>query len=568
MKNVVPIPARFAPLAEAIFQGDIDGCLCQTDKLLQQGVTPEEIVMHGMEKAMEALDEKCAVNQLNLLEIMLAGRGVNAILGKLYPAGDCCGDGHRGTVVLAALEGDVHDLGKNLVRTVLRARGFRVVDLGNNVVGETVVDACAKEGAIAVGISGLLTSVVPQVKKMRSSLQAAGLDKVLVLAGGAALKQGTPETLNVDYVAESVFDGANYLEHHHRPEPAQKSIPVFQAGEPTALERINQTLRFEKTDRPPVIATLFGHTARHCGLSLRDYRANGTTLAECQLATRKAYGHDVVFAIMDLAVEAGALGAELDDPPDAYPAVISPLLSSAREVSRLALPNPERDGRMPEILRACRALRRSVHNDFPVVGGVVGPVTLAAELLGLEAFLFALHDDPEPVERLLDFCTATVMAYGLAQLRAGAHLLITLDPTTSPAVLPPHLFRQFGLPYLRRIFHEFSKNKSMANWLLTTGPVLPILPDLPATGADLVNFDYCVPAAAARSTLPQMPLNGNIAPLNFVSGNPSQISHEVQMLVEVMQPRGGWILSAGCEIPPEAHPENIASMVQALHATR
>jgi dimethylamine corrinoid protein len=70
-----PILEKFLPLSRAIFEGNMEACHSETDALLSAGVSPEEIVIQGLEKSMEALDEKCTVNQFNLLEIMLAGRG-------------------------------------------------------------------------------------------------------------------------------------------------------------------------------------------------------------------------------------------------------------------------------------------------------------------------------------------------------------------------------------------------------------------------------------------------------------------------------------------------------------
>jgi uroporphyrinogen decarboxylase len=449
------------------------------------------------------------------------------------------------------------------VRTVLRTRGFGVVDLGKNVSVEAIVEACKEANPLAVGISGLLTLVVPQLKKVRQALRAAGLDDVLVVAGGAALKQGTPESLNVDYVAESVFDGVHYLERATS-RSGSNGGPSISESKPTALENVFCTLRFERTARPPVFPQLFGHAARHVGLTLREYRQSGATVAECQLAARAAYGHDAVFAIMDLNVEAEAMGARLNDPADAYADIMEHPIARAADVGKLELPNPEKDGRMPEILRACKVLRKEVREDFPVVGGVLGPVTLASQLVGLENFLFGFHDDPEATEALLDFATSVVMAFGLAQLRAGAHLPLVLDPAASPAVLPHKLFRRYAAPGLQRIFHEFSQNDAIANWILITGDISPILTDLPSTGANLVNLDYCVSPAAARAALPRMALNGNIAPLAFVESTPDQIARDAQILVETFKPSGGWILSAGCEIPPEAHPPNIIAMVRAV----
>jgi methylmalonyl-CoA mutase cobalamin-binding domain/chain len=118
----------------------------------------------------------------------------------------------RGTAVIASLEGDVHDLGKNIVKTIMTAKGYKVIDCGKNCPVVKLVDAAVREGAEIIAISGLITSVIPLVRQVIPLARARGLTKVKVLAGGAALKQATADTLNVDYVADSVFDGLRHLE--------------------------------------------------------------------------------------------------------------------------------------------------------------------------------------------------------------------------------------------------------------------------------------------------------------------------------------------------------------------
>jgi len=115
------------------------------------------------------------------------------------------------TVVVATLEGDVHDLGKNILKMVLTGNGWRVVDCGKDCSLQTLAEAAEREIPIAVGVSGLITPVVPLVRQVRPLLKDRGLGHVKVLAGGAALKQSSREGLNVDYVAESAFDGARYI---------------------------------------------------------------------------------------------------------------------------------------------------------------------------------------------------------------------------------------------------------------------------------------------------------------------------------------------------------------------
>lgn len=201
----------FEPLIAALLAGDCVAALDEASRLRTAGITAERIVTEGLEVAMTRLDEKCTIQQFNLLEIMLVGRAVSVLVHELYPEGVPAGRG-RATFVIATLEGDVHDLGKNIVRTVLIGRGYRVVDLGRDCSLETLAAAAEREHARAVLVSGLISPVVPRVRKVREALAERGLAAVAVVAGGAALKQLSPADLNVDYVAETAFDGARYLD--------------------------------------------------------------------------------------------------------------------------------------------------------------------------------------------------------------------------------------------------------------------------------------------------------------------------------------------------------------------
>jgi dimethylamine corrinoid protein len=160
---------------------------------------------------MSRLDDKCTVEHFNLLEIMLAGRAVGAVIRELYPEGMPAGAG-RHTFLIATLEGDIHELGKNIVKSVLSAKGYRLIDCGRNCSLEKLMHAAEREGVQAVLISGLITTVIPQVRQVRPTLAARGLGDIKVVAGGAVLKQATAEELQVDYVAQNAFDGAHYLD--------------------------------------------------------------------------------------------------------------------------------------------------------------------------------------------------------------------------------------------------------------------------------------------------------------------------------------------------------------------
>lgn len=334
-----------------------------------------------------------------------------------------------------------------------------------------------------------------------------------------------------------------------------------------SLERVSAAIAFQTTDRAPVIAQVFGHAATLAGAPLDDYVRNGEILARCQVAAWKRYGYDAVFSVMDVNVETEACGSVLRYRKNQYPVIERHALSLESNWDGLAMPDPERAGRMPEMLKALGILRRELGNAVLVVGCVLGPFTLAAQLLGLETTLYLAIDDPSRLERLMDFATEVIIGYGRAQLRAGAHLPIVFNPAASPAVIPSQFFREFELPRLTRVFHALTDEGAAANWLHIAGPVQSILPYYAKAGVHIANFDYCVSVAEARNLLPTTCLDGNIKSLSFVEAGPADIEAESRELLSGFDDRGGFILSSGCEIPPESRPENIAAMVQAARTT-
>ncbi|MCB2188719.1 MAG: cobalamin-dependent protein [Deltaproteobacteria bacterium] len=198
-------------LVAALLDGDQAGAAAEARRLRQSGAGRQDIILGGIETAMARLDAKCTLEQFNLLEIMLCGRAVMGVMQELYPAGDPP-PLTKGPVVVATLEGDIHDLGKNIVKMVLTAAGYRVVDCGKDCPVDQLTAVVAQEKAAAVSLSGLITSVIPQVRLVRERLTRAGLAGVRLAAGGAALRQAASDELNVDYVGQTSFDLLRFLE--------------------------------------------------------------------------------------------------------------------------------------------------------------------------------------------------------------------------------------------------------------------------------------------------------------------------------------------------------------------
>ncbi len=333
-----------------------------------------------------------------------------------------------------------------------------------------------------------------------------------------------------------------------------------------SLQRVTAAIARRTADRVPVLPQVFGHAAVLAGVSLAAYVSDGETLARCQLEALARYGHDAVFAFMDTCVETEAMGSVLSYEVGGYPWPESYALGPDAAIDRLDVPDPRSGGRMPEQLRAVRILRAEVGDEVPVVGAVLGPMTLAQQLMGPEKALYFAADEPRRFEALLDLATEVALRFGGAQLEAGAQLMMVFDPAASPEVVPPAFYRELLLPRAARLLRAFREAGALANWMHVAGPTEPILAYYADAGVDIANLDYPVDPGRARQILPDLCLLGNVRPLDFVLGSPDEVAAEGRRLVRLYGRHGGFILSSGCEIPPEAGPDHVAALVSAVHA--
>lgn len=331
-----------------------------------------------------------------------------------------------------------------------------------------------------------------------------------------------------------------------------------------SLERVLACLRFDQVDRTPCIPLVLGYAARLSGVSVPSYVSEGLVMAECQLRVLAEFGHDAVFAYGDNSLEAEAIGAKLHYPENNYPVVRTPCLENLRGVDRLVVPNPLKTGRMPQIVEACRILRREVKEKTVVVGIVLGPLTIAGQIMGLEKLLFSLIDDPKGVKAVLDFTTEVAVAYGLAMLNAGIHIPMIYDPDASCSLITEKIFVEFEAALLKRIFAVYKRAGALACWLQITGKTQAILPYFRDIGADLATVDFLVSMQAAFDLCPDLTLLGNIKPYSLVNLQPAEVKALGTQLKDLANGRGGFILSSGGEVPLEAKGVNIRALTEAV----
>jgi uroporphyrinogen decarboxylase len=332
-----------------------------------------------------------------------------------------------------------------------------------------------------------------------------------------------------------------------------------------AIERLQRTILRQSCDRPPVIPQIFAHAAKVAGRSVDDYLASAATAAECQLAAWRHYGLDAIFAVLDLTIEAESLGGTVIRHPGIYPAISDPPFTPDRDFSRLAPPDPATAGRMPAVVEMVARMRAGVGDAAAVIGLVQGPMTGAVQFVGMQRALFLAIDEPDRFVHLLDYATEVARSFGSAQLAAGADIVLVFDPAASPEIVPAGLFRELVGPRVAHLAASFKQAGAKANWLHIAGQTAAILPLYSSFGFDIGNVDYCVDLDTVLETLGEdsLCLDGNIKPLSFVTDSADSIRQTADALLARFDGRGGFILSSGCEIPPEAEEANVAALVAA-----
>ncbi len=332
-----------------------------------------------------------------------------------------------------------------------------------------------------------------------------------------------------------------------------------------STERIRSVVHFQRTDRPALVPEIIAVAATMAGETVRDYVTSGQLIAQCQINARDTIGSDALFAISDLCVEAEALGCDLAYPEMNYPYVVKTLIKKPEDLRKIKIPDPDRDGRMPELLRAVRLLKDETKGATPVIANAIGPITLASRIMDIEQMLYMIVDEPEKFGEVMEFCLSVVTKFAVALVNAGADGIIMFDPTASPSVLPAKIFNRFEVEPIRSVFAAVkSARQDIFTWYSVAGPVQTNLDILTAVGADITTVDYLVPIETAIQHSVYTVINGNIKPNLFLEGSECEILEESKALLAAARNTERFILGSGCEIPLNSNPENIIAMRKAV----
>ncbi|MBI5395458.1 MAG: corrinoid protein [Verrucomicrobia bacterium] len=176
-------------LTEAIVKGNRNEATRLTKALLEAGMKPLDIVEKGLVPGMATVGEKFKRNEVFVPEMLIAARAMKEAMAMLEPLLAKAGIKPKYTAVIGTVQGDLHDIGKNLVAMMWKGANIAVVDLGSNVPAEKFINAAKESNADIVGLSALLTTTMPAMKETVAAFKKAGVTKPKLIIGGAPITQ-------------------------------------------------------------------------------------------------------------------------------------------------------------------------------------------------------------------------------------------------------------------------------------------------------------------------------------------------------------------------------------------
>jgi corrinoid protein of di/trimethylamine methyltransferase len=201
----------YQKLAQAVIDGEAEDAESLAKQALDQGLDPLACIANGLTKGIQEVGELFADGEYYLPELIISADTMKAALDILEPA--LAGDQKRevvGRVVIGTVEGDLHEIGKTLVGTMLAANGFQVIDIGVDQPASEFIKAIKENDATIVGASALLTTTMLQQQKLIEAIEETGLRKqVKVMVGGAPVTQSYADQIGADGYAEDAISAVD-----------------------------------------------------------------------------------------------------------------------------------------------------------------------------------------------------------------------------------------------------------------------------------------------------------------------------------------------------------------------
>lgn len=297
------------------------------------------------------------------------------------------------------------------------------------------------------------------------------------------------------------------------------------------------------------------------GQTVRQAVTDGQAHADAICALNGRFPSAAVTAIMDLTVEAEAFGAQVLFSDNEIPNIIGRLVSDMDSVQALEVPGLDA-GRVQEYLKANRITAERI-KDKPVYGGCIGPFSLAGRLFDMTELMMAIYLEPDTVTLLLEKCTEFILKYVQAMKETGISGVIMAEPAAG--LISNDDCNAYSTTYVKKIV-EAVQDDSFMVILHNCGNTGHCTDAMVNSGAKGLHFGNRADMAEALRECPEdLLVMGNIDPVGIMQqASPEKVREETLALLDATAQWDNFILSTGCDVPPQTPFENISAFYEAL----
>jgi [methyl-Co(III) methanol-specific corrinoid protein]:coenzyme M methyltransferase len=337
----------------------------------------------------------------------------------------------------------------------------------------------------------------------------------------------------------------------------------------TAKERITKLFAGGEIDRPPCFSGMGNVTTeglKSLGIKFAASHLDARMMADAAASTYKLFGLECGVVPFDLCIEAEALGCEINVYAHSedllYPTIKKKLIHNESEMDILLPENLAEKGRIPLLCEAIRMIRDDIGAEVPIGTYVLGPFTLAGQIMELNDLLKLSFKKPEKVGRLLDLLADAIIIVAGEMERAGADFITVREMGATSDVLSPRVFKNLILPYLQKIFSKLT----VPSVIHICGKTNDIVPFMAESGAKALSVDQKNDLAESRKKLGSEALIfGNYDPYNvLVSGTEDLVRQTIRRCLD----DGASAIWPGCDIWPTVPGENIRAMMDEVQKYR
>ncbi|TGC10667.1 methyltransferase cognate corrinoid protein [Methanolobus halotolerans] len=610
-------------LAEAVIEGDDDLAEELSQEVLDKGLDPYEAIVDGLAKGMMIISDKYEKGEAFVPNLLIASSAMYAGMEILSPQIQTNDTEKAAVGVIGSIEGDVHDIGKNLVKTMLSASGFNMIDLGADVPVERFIEVAKEQKADLISMSALMTTTMTNMEKVIEMLQEEGVrDSLRIMVGGAPVSEEFAHAIGADSTHADALHASEWANESVKElDPNQirwseekinlgkvkyreilskkkvkgktdigldtakeiieefEKVGVKSKEQMSHMDRTLASMGDKKVDRLPVYPLACGIYRKFAEQNYKQYATDPNAFVESAFLGSKYLDTDMFVGLIDLSATSADFGCKIKYPEDDTPSSEGHL----KIYEDIEVPEVKEGTRAYELVMASKMATEKLNKDLktPFVGFHEGPLLTLTQLMGADRVLMDMKTHPDVVLEAVQKCTDYICQVSELFFEENACNALCIDNLWSNNVIMSEedywkfdgkfvydqhvpIFKKYDQPY---IIHNCADAVHFDTQIKKFGTQLfsyAHYPKLRSKGSQ--NYADLIPKYGDTCCM-----MGEINPVDFMdhsAGGVQKIKDDTKELLEGVLPvlkengmQSKYVLSTGCEIPPGGPLNTVKAMV-------